>query len=231
MSLRDELSTFESGRLVLSVVGMPHVCPAVPIEFTTMTDARFRELDNGEDVEIIYTYPIPQLHSVDAVDEWIGPWFADRNITTHIDFNFASVNADAKVIHTEDGKRLSYDLLVGVPEFKPSPLIAESGLGETWMEVDKHTFESDHADDVFGAGDVTNIPTSKAGSVAHYTAGTIVDRVAALARANTPQTIFNGDSICFIQAGTDTGSHMSFQYDAEPVIRDETEFVHWAKLT
>lgn len=151
------------------------------------------------------------------------------------------INTASKSLSLSDSVSIPYDYLVvatgaipdieGTPEFKPSPLIAESGLGETWMEVDKHTFESDHADDVFGVGDVTNIPTSKAGSVAHYTAGTIVDRVAALARANTPQTIFNGDSICFIQAGTDTGSHMSFQYDTEPVIRDETEFIHCAKLT
>ena len=230
MDLRAELSSFDAGRLVFSVVEMPHVCPAVPIEFTMMADARFRELGKRDDIDLTYTYPIPQLHSVDAVDEWVGPRFADRDVTTHTDFNFASVDADAEVIHTEDGDTLSYDLLVGVPGFKPSPLIADSGLGESWMEVDKHTLESDHAEGVFGVGDVTNIPTSKAGSVAHYAAGTVVSRVAALARGHTPRTTFDGDAICFLEAGTDTGSHMSFQYDTEPVIRDETEFVHWAKL-
>ena len=230
MELRRELSAFDGGRLVFSVVEMPHVCPAVPIEFTMLADARFRQLGTRDDIDITYTYPISQLHSVDAAAEWVEPRFDDRDVNTYTDFEFDSVDSDDEVIHATDGTDLEYDLLVGVPGFEPSPLIAESGLGESWMEVDKHTLESDHADGVFGVGDVTNIPTSKAGSVAHYAAGTVVDRVAALARGHEPRTTFDGDAICFLEAGTDSGSHMSFTYDTEPVIRNETEFVHWAKL-
>jgi len=202
MELRRELSSFDGGRLVFSVVEMPHVCPAVPIEFTMLADARFRQLGTREDIDITYTYPISQLHSVDAAAEWAEPRFADRDVNTYTDFQFDTVDSDNEVIHATDGTELEYDLLVGVPGFEPSPLIAESGLGESWMEVDKHTLESDHADGVFGVGDVTNIPTSKAGSVAHYAAGTVVDRVAALARGHEPRTTFDGDAICFGRPST-----------------------------
>ena len=126
MELRRELSAFDSGRLVFSVVEMPHVCPAVPIEFTMLADARFRQLGTRDDIDITYTYPISQLHSVDAAAEWAEPRFADRGVNTYTDFEFDRVDSDTEVIHAADGTDLEYDLLVGVPGFEPAPLIAES---------------------------------------------------------------------------------------------------------
>ncbi|QSG06799.1 NAD(P)/FAD-dependent oxidoreductase [Halapricum desulfuricans] len=228
--LRDTLTDFESGRLVLSVIGQPHVCPAAPVEFTMLADARLREHDHRDDVEIVYTYPQSQLHALDAVHDWMVPRFEERNIETHVDFMPAEVDSDASVIETADGESLEYDLLVGIPEFSPASLIAESGLGDSWMEIDKRTLESDHAENVFGVGDVTNLPTSKAGSVAHYAAGTVVDRIAAYVRGYTPTTEFDGDAICFLEAGMEEGSHIKFDYETDPVVRDQTEFIHWAKM-
>ncbi len=230
MELRQALSDFEEGNLVLSVIGTPHVCPAAPVEFTMLADDRFRKLGKRDDIDITYTYPLPRLHSVGPVAEWAEPRYEERDVGTQTMFNPETVDSEAQVIHSVEGTEMDYDMLVGIPEFKPSPLIQESGLGEEWMEVDKHTLESDHAEDVFGIGDVTNLPTSKAGSVAHYAAGTVVDRVAALVRGHDPRTIFEGDTICFLEAGTDEGSHISFDYESDPVVRDETEFVHWAKF-
>ncbi len=229
-ALRDELTDFESGHLVLSVIGQPHVCPAAPVEFTMLADARFRKYGKRNDINITYTYPQSQLHALDAVHEWMEPRFADRNINTHVDFRPQTVDSDAGHIETEDGERLEYDLLVGIPEFEPSSLISGAGLGDRWMEIDKHTLESEHAEDVFGIGDVADLPTSKAGSVAHYAAGTVVDRIAAYVRGHVPTAEFDGDAICFLEAGMDEGSHIKFDYDTDPVVRDQTEFIHWAKM-
>ena len=48
--------------------------------------------------------------------------------------------------------------------------VERSGLGDelNHVEVDKHTFLADGHDNVFALGDAANLPTSKAGSVAHY---------------------------------------------------------------
>lgn len=230
MELREALADFDEGHLVLSVIGTPHVCPAAPVEFTMLADDRFRKLGKRDDIDITYTYPLPRLHGVGPVAEWAKPRYEERDIGTQTMFNPETVDSDEQVIHSVEGTEMEYDMLVGIPEFKPSPLIRESGLGEEWMEVDKHTLESEHAENVFGIGDVTDLPTSKAGSVAHYAAGTVVDRIAALVRGHNPRTIFEGDTICFLEAGTDEGSHISFDYESDPVVRDETEFIHWAKF-
>ncbi|MFB6082087.1 MAG: NAD(P)/FAD-dependent oxidoreductase [Halanaeroarchaeum sp.] len=229
-ALREALANFEEGHLVLSVMGSPHVCPAAPVEFTMMADSWLRKRGLREDVEITYTYPINRLHGVRPVAEWMDPRFEERNINSETFFNPESVDSETNTIETLEGNELDYDLLVAIPEFRPASFIQESGLGEDWMEVDKHTLESDHFDDVFGIGDVTNIPTSKAGSVAHYASGVVVDRLADEIRGHTPTAHFEGDTVCFIEAGMDEGTHIKFDYQNEPVVRDETEFIHWAKL-
>ena len=229
-ALRRELADFDEGHLVLSVMGTPHVCPAAPVEFTMLADAELRRRGVRDDVTITYTYPLPRLHSVRPVAEWAEPRFAERDIQSQTSFNPETVDGEEQVIHSLEGTDLEYDLLVGIPEFRSGSLIQDAGLGEEWMEVDKHTLESDHAEDVYGLGDVTNIPTSKAGSVAHYAAGTVVDRIAARVRGHEPRARFAGDTICFLEAGMEEGSHISFDYDTDPVVRDQTEFIHWAKF-
>jgi sulfide:quinone oxidoreductase len=195
-----------------------------------LADAEFRKRGIRDDVTITYTYPLPRLHSVRPVAEWAEPRYDERNVQSQTSFNPETVDSTEGVIHSLEGTDVEYDLLVGIPEFTAADLIADSGLGEEWMEVDKHTLESDHAEDVWGLGDVTNIPTSKAGSVAHYAAGTVVDRIAARVRGHEPRARFDGDTICFLEAGLEEGSHISFDYESEPVVRDQTEFIHWAKF-
>jgi len=226
--LRDALADFDEGHLVLSVIGTPHVCPAAPVEFPMIAEEWFRERGVREDIEITYTYPIQRLHGVRPTAEWMVPRFEDRGIDSETFFNVESV--EDGTIETLEGKELDFDLLVGVPEFTASPLIQEAGLGEEWMEVDRHTLESDHAEDVYGIGDVTNIPTSKAGSVAHYASGTLVSRIASEVRGHQPTATFDGKTICFIEAGTEEGTFIEFAYDREPVVRDENRFLHWSKL-
>ncbi|MFB6267422.1 MAG: NAD(P)/FAD-dependent oxidoreductase [Halodesulfurarchaeum sp.] len=226
--LREALAGFEEGHLVLTVIGTPHVCPAAPVEFTFMVHDWLEERGVRDDVDITYTYPINRLHGVRSIAEWMEPRFAERDIDTRTFFNVDSV--EDGTIHTLEGKELSYDLMVAIPEFRPAPLIQEAGLGEDWMEVDKHTLESDHAEDVFGIGDTTDIPTSAAGSVAHYSSGTVVSRIASRIRGQIPTARFDGKTVCFIEAGMDEATFVEFGYGREPVVRDANTFIHWAKL-
>jgi sulfide:quinone oxidoreductase len=226
--LREALANFDSGHLVLSVIGTPHVCPAAPAEFPMIADQWFRERGVREDVEITYTYPIQRLHGVRPVAEWLEPRFAERDIGTETFFNVESV-ADGR-LETLEGKTLDFDLFVGVPEFTAAPLIAEAGLGEEWLDVDRNTLEAEGAEDVYGVGDVTDLPTSKAGSVAHYASGTVVSRIASAVREQVPTATFDGKTICFLEAGTEEGTFIEFGYGREPTVRDENDFLHWSKL-
>jgi sulfide:quinone oxidoreductase len=79
-------------------------------------------------------------------------------------------------------------------------------------------------------GDAADIPTSKAGSVAHYEADVIADRIASSVRGQLPTATFDGKTVCFIEAGMNEATFVEFDYENPPVLRDESRPVHWAKL-
>ena len=52
-------------------------------------------------------------------------------------------------------------------------------------------------------GDATNVPTSKAGSVAHYEAEIVVENILREIDGLEPKPSFDGHSTCFIVSGYD----------------------------
>ena len=230
-ALRDELLEFTEGHLVLSVIGSPHMCPAAPLEFVFMADDWFRERGLREDVDITYTYPIQRAHGIQSVADWASEVFAERDIRLETFFNADEVDPDDGVLHSMEGKELDYDLLVGIPPHVGSDLVTAAGLGDDgWADVDRHTLESTHAEDVFVIGDLADVPTSKAGSVAHYEAGTVADRLASRVRGQVPTATYDGKTVCFIESGMDEATFLEFEYGSEPTVRAPSKPIHWAKL-
>ena len=229
--LRDALAEFESGHLVLSVIGVPHMCPAAPLEFVFMADEWLRELGRRDDIEITYTYPIQRIHGLEPVAEWAQPRFDEKGINAETFFNSEEIDAENQVIKTMEGTELDYDLLVAIPPHTGDPMIEAAGLGDNgWVEVDKHTLEAMHAEDVYAIGDTADVPTSKAGSVAHYEAGALADRLVSELHGQVPTDRYGGKTICFIEAGMDEGTFIEFDYERPPEPRPENKFIHWAKL-
>jgi len=230
-ALRDELAAFESGHLVLSVIGVPHMCPAAPVEFVLMADQWFRDRGIRDDVEITYTYPINRTHGLEPIADWASEQFAERDINAETFFNAESVDPEAGVVESMEGAELDYDLLVAIPPHDGQPLIADAGLGDDgWVEVDRHTLQAARAPDVYAIGDAADVPTSKAGSVAHYEAGVVAERLAAQVRGGIPTATYDGKTMCFLEAGMDEATFIEFDYENPPFVREQSQAVHWAKL-
>jgi sulfide:quinone oxidoreductase len=230
-ALRDALATFTEGHLVLSVVGVPHMCPAAPLEFVFMADDWFRKRGLRENVELTYTYPIMRAHGMESIAEWATPLLDERNIHLKTFFNPEEVDPEAKLVRTMEGEELAYDLLVAIPPHAGNDLVKEAGLGEDgWVAVDKHTLEATNATDVYAIGDIAAVPTSKAGSVAHYEAGVVADRLASRVRGEVPTAHFDGKTVCFLETGMDEATFVEFEYGRQPTVRDPSRLVHWSKL-
>ncbi|KAB1192087.1 NAD(P)/FAD-dependent oxidoreductase [Haloferax sp. MBLA0076] len=229
--LRDALAGFTEGHVVLSVIGVPHMCPAAPVEFVLMADAWFRERGIRDQVEITYTYPIMRAHGIQSIADWATELFDERDINLETFFNAEEIDPEANVVKTMEGTELDYDLLVAIPPHTGSELVSDAGLGDDgWVEVDKNTLEATNADDVYAIGDVAALPTSKAGSVAHYAAGTVAGRLASRVRGLVPTETYDGKTICFIESGMDEATFVEFGYGDEPVVREPSQLLHWSKL-
>ena len=231
LALREELLSMTEGHLVLSVVGTPHMCPAAPLEFVFMADDWFRERGLRDAIDITYTYPIQRVHGNPHIAEWAAPLMAERDIEVETFFNAESVDPDAEVISSMEGTDIEYDLLAAIPPHRGVDVVEEAGLGDRgWVDVDKHTLEAEAADDVYALGDAATTGVPKAGSVAHYQAGVVSQRVASEIRGRPATATYDGKTLCFIETGMDAASFVEFDYENPPSPAPPSQKLHWSKL-
>ncbi|GAA0532187.1 FAD/NAD(P)-binding oxidoreductase [Halorubrum ejinorense] len=231
LALREELLSMTEGHLVLSVVGTPHMCPAAPLEFVFMADDWFRERGLRDAIDITYTYPVQRVHGNPHIAEWAAPLMEERDIDVETFFNAESVDPDAKVIGSMEGTEIEYDLLAAIPPHRGVDVVEEAGLGDRgWVDVDKHTLEAEAADDVYALGDAATTGVPKAGSVAHYQAGVVSQRIASEIRGRPATATYDGKTLCFIETGMDAASFVEFDYESPPSPAPPSEKLHWSKL-
>jgi sulfide:quinone oxidoreductase len=123
--------------------------------------------------------------------------------------------------------------------------VDRSGLGDelNHVKVDKGTFLSNDFDNIFAVGDAANLPTSKAGSVAHFAVEVFEENFVRHIKGLPMTEMFDGHANCFIETGAGKGMLIDFNYDTEPLpgkyplpgigpfsLLKETELNHWGKL-
>jgi len=142
---------------------------------------------------------------------------AERDINTETFFNAESVDPDAKTITSMEGTELDYDLLAAIPPHRGVDVVDEAGLGDRgWVDVDKHTLEAETADNVYALGDAATTGVPKAGSVAHYQAGIVAQRLESEIRGRPATATYDGKTLCFIETGMDAASFVEFDYENPP---------------
>jgi sulfide:quinone oxidoreductase len=230
-ALREELLSFEAGHIVVSVIGSPHMCPAAPLEFTFMLDDWFRGRGLREDVEITYTYPIQRVHGNPHIAEWARPLMDDRDVTVETFFNAEEVDPETGTVTSMEGTDLESDLLVSIPPHRGIDLVEDAGLGDSgWVDVDKHTLEATAAENVYAIGDTADTGVPNAGSVAHYQAGVVAQRLASDLRGRPATATYDGKTLCFIETGMDAASFVEFDYENPPSPVAPSQKLHWSKL-
>jgi sulfide:quinone oxidoreductase len=84
------------------------------------------------------------------------------------------------------------------------------------VSVDRATLQADAVPNVFAIGDATNVPTSKAGSVAHFEGETLVANIQRLLAGRELEASFDGHTNCFIETGFHKALLIDFNYETEP---------------
>lgn len=218
-ALGDALESFDHGRLVVHICEMPIKCPVAPLEFTFLADAWLRERGLRDRVEMTYVTPLDGAFTKPVASEHLGGMLDDRKVEVVTDFMIESIDPERKVLVSYDEREVPFDLLVTVPVNMGADFVARSGLGDelNYVPVDKHTLLSTAHDNIFAIGDASNIPASKAGSVAHFSVEIFVDNFVEHV-AGLPMTgSFDGHANCFVESGDDTALLIDFNYDTEPL--------------
>jgi sulfide:quinone oxidoreductase len=244
-ALRDALARFRGGRLVVHIAEMPIKCPVAPLEFLFLADAFFTARRLRDRVELALVTPLDGAFTRKGCATVLGDMFARRGIAVEPLFNVAEVDAAGRALVSYDNRRVPYDLLVTVPVHRGAPFIDASGLGNELGFVPTHpqTLAAKHHDDVFVIGDAADVPTSKAGSVAHFESEVLDTNLRRAMAGRSLEAGFDGHANCFIESGFGKAILIDFNYDIEPLpgefpwpvvgplsLLRESRLNHWGKL-
>ena len=218
-ALAEALTTFDHGRLVVHITDMPIKCPVAPLEFTFLAESWLRERGLRDRVEITYVTPLPGAFTKPIASERLGAMLDERKIAVESDFMVERIDVEKKALVSYDEREVPFDLLVTVPLNMGADFVARSGLGDdlNYVPVDKHTLQSKAFPSIFAVGDASDIPASKAGSVAHFSVEIFVDNFLQLIAGKPMTGSFDGHANCFIESGDGKGLLIDFNYDTEPL--------------
>ena len=245
LALSRFLKYWEGGRMVVNIVEMPIKCPVAPLEFVFLADWWFTEQGIRDKVEIIFATPLPGAFTRPRASKFLGGFLEQKGIHLVPEFNIERVDTTANKIISYDEKEIDYDVLVTIPTNMGDEVIARSGMGDdlNFVPTDKHTLQSTQFENVFVIGDATNLPSSKAGSVAHFQSEILFENILRAIDGRPLLPKFDGHANCFIESGFGKGILIDFNYDVEPLpgkfplpgigpfsLLEETKMNHWGKM-
>lgn len=218
-ALRDKLRTWEGGKLVIHIAEMPIKCPVAPLEFAFLADSYFKNKGIRDKVDITYVTPLSGAFTKPRASETLGYLLKEKNIRVITDFSIERVDYEKSKIIDYADTEVNYDLLVSVPTNMGDPLIERSGLGDelNFVPTHKATLQSLAQENIFVIGDATNLPASKAGSVAHFEAEILTKNILRYIRQEPLLEDFDGHSNCFVETGNKKALLIDFNYTQEPV--------------
>jgi len=245
LGLHQALQQWRGGELVVHITEMPIKCPVAPLEFSFLADWWLTRRGVRAPTHITYVTPLAGAFTRQNCSTVLGYLLDRKKITMIPDFNLERVDPDARKLVSYEGREVPYDLLVTVPTNMGDPVIARSGLGDelNFVPTDRHTLQSLARPNIFVVGDATDVPMSKAGSVAHFQAEILTENLLRYIHGRELTPGYDGHANCFIETGYQRAVLIDFNYEVEPVrgkfplpvlgplsLLQESRLNHWGKL-
>jgi sulfide:quinone oxidoreductase len=200
--MRDALPDFESGTIVIGILGQPFKCPPAPFEGALLLHDHLvrRGIRDRAEIRVIgpMSAPVPVTQEVsqsvlDALHERAIEYVANTRVT--------ELDPQRKQARLESGDSVSYDLFVGIPIHCVPAVVEQSGLAvDGWVPVEKTNLAT-RFPDVYAVGDITALPMAKAGVFAEAAARVVAEDIAANLRGGVLQRPYEGAGTCYIEFG------------------------------
>ena len=242
-AIRDALTSFEGGRIVILTAAPMYKCPAAPYEASLLVDAFLRKhgLRGKTTIEFFAAEPRPMFVAGPEVGAAVRGMVEAQGIAYHPEHQVKEVDPAARRITFASGATAGYDLLFYVPPHRAPAVAREAGLTNEagWIPVDRHTLQTQF-DGVFAIGDITTIPLKmgrplpKAGIFAHDQAEVVANNIAHAWTGRGAPRKFAGEGQCFIATGNARAGLGKGNFYAEPLpqveMRRPSLFWHIGKI-
>ena len=203
-ALRDVLSNFGGGRVVVGVTSTPFKCPPAPSETALLMHDYLsrRGLRDGSEISLVMPFGVP-IPPSRAASEALLAAFAERGIDWHPGRLVQALDPDRSLALLSDGTAMPFDLFLGVPVHRVPAVVEESGLTvDGWVPVDPLTLETAFPG-VYAVGDVTSVGTPKAGVFAEGQASVVAGHIGAILGGDAEPPLYDGRGVCYLAFGAD----------------------------
>jgi sulfide:quinone oxidoreductase len=200
--LRDALDEFDSGKVLIGILGHPFKCPPAPFEGAFLLHDRFVEQGIRDRIEIRVigpqSAPVPVTKEV---SQQFLDALAERDIEYVPNQHFVEIDPARKEARLEGGDTEAYDLFIGVPIHRVPEVVARAGLApDGWVAVNPDNLSTGHPD-VYAVGDLAALPGAKAGVFAENAAKVVADDIAARLTGSEPPRRYEHNGTCYIEFG------------------------------
>jgi sulfide:quinone oxidoreductase len=196
-------------------------------------------------VDITFVTPMSGAFTKPRATQMLDHLLEEKSVNVVPDFCIELVDNERKLLVDYGGKEVPFDLLVTTPLNMGANFIGRSGLGDdlNYVPTNKATLQSKQHENIFVLGDATDIPASKAGSVAHFESEILTRNILQFLMGMPLESRFDGHANCFVETGGGKAILLDFNYTHEPVegefplpgvgplrLLQESRMNHWGKL-
>ncbi|BAD76375.1 UNVERIFIED_ORG: sulfide:quinone oxidoreductase [Anoxybacillus amylolyticus] len=219
----ENIRNFRGGTAIFTQPSTPVKCGGAPQKIMYLADDYFRQSGVRDQTNIIFASGLPNIFAVKKYADTLEQVIQRKKIETKYRVELVEIDGEAKKAtfeHLDTNERftLSFDMIhvtppMGSPAFiKKSPLADAAG----WVDVDPYTLQHKTYENVFGAGDCTNLPTSKTGAAIRKQAPVVVENLLALMNGKPLQARYDGYTSCPLVTGYNKLVLAEFDYDKNP---------------
>jgi sulfide:quinone oxidoreductase len=200
--MRDVLVDFDSGKILVGILGHPFKCPPAPFEGALLLHDHFLDRGLREAVEIRMVGPMAAPVPITReVSQSILQALTERDIEYVPNQHIVEVDPRNQEVRLASGGSMPFDLFVGIPVHRVPRVVESSGLAlDGWVPVEKANLAT-RFPDVYAVGDMTALPIAKAGVFAEAAARVVADDILARLRGSTLQQPYEGAGTCYIEFG------------------------------
>ena len=200
--MREALLDFDSGTILIGILGHPFKCPPAPFEGALLLHDHFVERGIRDAVELRVAGPMATpVPITEEVSQSILDALTERDIEYVPNQHLAALDTGKQEVQLAGGGSIPYDLFVGIPVHRAPDVVERSGLAvDGWVPVDRTNLAT-RFPDVYAVGDITALPMAKAGVFAEAAARVVAEDIATRLHGDALERPYEGAGTCYLEFG------------------------------